>query len=348
MKKAGRRVILVDRWREHVDAINRDGLRIDGVRGSMTVPLEARTRAELEGPLGFVFIATKSSDTAEAVRQIAPFLTTGSVVVSMQNGLNEDVIAECIGPERVIGAVPEYGAALLGPGHIEFTHEAPVHVGELDGQITYRLLRTHELVSNVTTCYLSEDIRGRVWAKQVLMTEIVMTGLVDATMHEALASVRNRFMGIALVREALAVADAHRVQIPSDRFFYPSLYRSRDPEKIALNLFLIDQHMRLVGQERRHETSYRFEKRGSGIWWDLVRRRRATETYWLTGEIVRRAQRIGVPTPLNARCAEMIYEIERGERAVGWTNLDELAAFMRECGESLVAPPQLQLSDSVA
>lgn len=152
---------------------------------------------------------------------------------------------------------------------------------------------------------------------------------------------------MALVREALAVADAQGVRIPSDRFFYPSLYRSRDPDKVAINLYLVEQHMRSVGHERRHETTYRFVKRGSGIWWDLARRRR-TETYWLTGELVRRAELLGVPIRLNARCAEMIYEIERGERSVGWGNLDELAGFMERCGEVLVPPPPLPLVQVIA
>ncbi len=49
MAKAGHDVLLVDRWSEHVDAINSQGLFIDGVRGSMTIPVRATTPQRLSG-----------------------------------------------------------------------------------------------------------------------------------------------------------------------------------------------------------------------------------------------------------------------------------------------------------
>jgi 2-dehydropantoate 2-reductase len=50
---------------------------------------------------------------------------------------------------------------------------------------------------------------------------------------------------------------------------------------------------------------------------------------------VDKARELGVPVPLNARLVEMIYEIERGERPMGWENLEELDACRREMGLEL-------------
>src|SRR6478736_729488 len=86
MTKAGHDVLLVDRWAEHVAALNEKGLFIDGVRGEMTVPVKAATPDQLEGSLGTVLIATKSQHAVEALKQVIPLLNADSCVVSFQNG----------------------------------------------------------------------------------------------------------------------------------------------------------------------------------------------------------------------------------------------------------------------
>ena len=76
MTKAGHDVLLVDRWKEHVDALNDKGMIIDGVRGDLTIPVKAATPDQLSGDLGVVLIATKSQHTLEALQQIVPLLTS--------------------------------------------------------------------------------------------------------------------------------------------------------------------------------------------------------------------------------------------------------------------------------
>ena len=79
----------------------------------------------------------------------------------------------------------------------------------------------------------------------------------------------------------------------------------------------------------QHEVADRFRgrpKQHTGIWRDLTIRKRPTEVPWLTGELVRRAEERGIPAPVNTRLVEMIGEIERREREMGWDNLRGLAA----------------------
>jgi 2-dehydropantoate 2-reductase len=74
MTMAGEDVLLVDRWEEHVRAMQHDGLFIDGLRGEHRVRVQAATPAELTGPLQLVFLACKSHDTRAAVEGITPLL----------------------------------------------------------------------------------------------------------------------------------------------------------------------------------------------------------------------------------------------------------------------------------
>jgi len=338
MAMAGEDVTLVDRWKEHVQAIREHGLVIDGLRGDHLVRLPACTPEELAGPLEMVFLACKSQDTRAAITTIAPLLTPDSAVVSLQNGMNEEVIGDVIGIDRVIGAIPDYGGALVDPGHLEFVHPGPAYVGELDGRITDRVREAHRLLSHLTDTELTTNIVGRVWAKQIHGTQVVMTGLVEAPIVQVLRDERHRHLAVSLVAEATAVAAAAGVTLPEGMTVQPERYRSPTPEGTRA---LIDDLGQWVEATLHHQEeaeaagTHRYVKQGSGIWWDLYYRHRPSETRWITGELVRRADDLGVPVPLNRRTAEMIYEIEAGSRAPEFANLDELYAYGRDAGALL-------------
>ncbi|MCJ7824470.1 MAG: 2-dehydropantoate 2-reductase, partial [Anaerolineales bacterium] len=101
LTRAGRDVTMVEAYEPHLERI-REGVRIDGVRGDLTVPLKAVLPHDLEGPLGIVLLAVKSAKTLEVLETIKPLLVPESVIVSLQNGINEDRIASVVGAERVI------------------------------------------------------------------------------------------------------------------------------------------------------------------------------------------------------------------------------------------------------
>jgi 2-dehydropantoate 2-reductase len=65
-------------------------------------------------------------------------------------------------------------------------------------------------------------------------------------------------------------------------------------------------------------------KTKTGIWRDLVVRRRKTEVEAHFGATLERAARHGLDTPLTRRLLQLIGEIEDGRRPMAWTNLDEL------------------------
>jgi 2-dehydropantoate 2-reductase len=143
MTRAGHDVLLVDRWAEHVDALNAGGLKIDGVRGNMAIPVRAATPDRLSSSLDMVFVATKSQHTLDAVRQILPILTPRARR-SYQNGSQR---AGHHGASRPGGLPAEdgdridlnYGGALVDPGHIEFVHEGPSRRGWMEGSRPPRL-----------------------------------------------------------------------------------------------------------------------------------------------------------------------------------------------------------------
>ncbi len=341
MSRAGHDVTLTDRWAEHVDAMQAKGLYIDGVRGEMTIPVKAVHPADLTGPLDMVLIATKSQHAVEAVRQLVPLMTADTGVVSFQNGFNEpDLIAALNaaglpGDKMVIGAIPNYGGALVDPGYIEYVHEGPIQLGEMDGTTTPRLTELAEALGALTEVQLSDNIWGQIWAKEVYASQVVFSALVDDRIRNTLGVERYARIAGAIVKEALEIADAKGIDVQAFDFFDPANYRVKTAEDTRKLLDNINHAIWLLKKDQETKPAHDFKKKGSGIWWDIVYRKRPSETRSSSGKLIAYGEEVGADTRLNAKLFEMIYEIEEGKRDLGFHNYDELEAYVADCGKAL-------------
>jgi 2-dehydropantoate 2-reductase len=342
MALAGETVIFVDQNSEHVRAIREKGISVNGVYGPMEIgPQAAYTPDEVPEPLtGFVFLACKSQATEAAVNGILPHLTPTSCVVSLQNGMNEGRIAALVGPERTMGALPDYGGAYLDPGLLEAVHKGTVYVGEISGGITDRAREAGRLLGiGPNKCSVLDDIMGRVWTKQVYNAHVLVDSLVDGTVMEVLGDRRVQLLGAAGVREGLKVAAAAGVTIQRDEWFDPGLYDVQSPADTERLLEKYQQLAEHLGghQQEPAPGGYQYVKTSSGIHWDIVYRRRKSEAQYVSISLV--APDYGVPVPLNDRIVEMIGEVEDGKRQLGWHNINELTEFAHRLGLDLPVAP---------
>ena len=341
LTKAGHDVLLVDRWVEHVAALNEKGMTIDGVRGDMTVAVKAATPDHLSGDLGVVLIATKSQHTIEALKQIIPLLTPDSLVVSYQNGFNEPEMVEVLdaaglpGNRIVMGSIPNYGGALVDPGYIEFVHEGPIQLGELNGEMSPRLKEVGEALTALTEVQYSDRIWGQIWAKEVYSAQVVFSALADAKIRDTLGIEKYARTAGAVVKEALEIADANGIEIQAFDFFDPANYRVETAEDTKKLLANIDHAIWLLKKDQDNKPTHDFKKKGSGIWWDIVYRKRPSETRAFAGKLIDFGKKAGADTRLNEKMVSMIYEIEDGKRQLGFHNFDELEAYAASIGKTL-------------
>jgi len=314
--RAGDDVTLVDTAVDHVDAIRRDGLVVTGPIAEFRTHLPAFTPDSLSGTWDEIILATKGHHTASAVRALAPHLGSRGYVVSAQNGLNELVIAEAVGPERTVGAFVNFGADYLEPGVIHYGGRGAVVVGEIDGRVTSRVSALHQrLLSFSPEAVLTPNIWGYLWGKEAYGAMLFATALTNLSIADALASKPHRPIYVALAREMLAVAAARSVRAEPFDGFDPAAYLPSAPSGAAA-----------ASLDRLVEHNRRSAKTHSGVWRDLAVRKRPTEVDSQLGVVVTLAAGAGVPTPLTARLVELIHEIERGERQLTVENLDALAA----------------------
>ena len=138
---AGHEVWAVDTWREHVEAMQKNGLRVEGASGDRTVKVNATTDTKDVGLCDLVIVATKTMHVESAARASLALLGPETMVISIQNGLGgPDTTANVIGKERVlVGVVGGFGASMKGPGHAHHNGWELVRLGEYAAPITPRL-----------------------------------------------------------------------------------------------------------------------------------------------------------------------------------------------------------------
>ncbi|MCB1741503.1 MAG: 2-dehydropantoate 2-reductase [Gammaproteobacteria bacterium] len=168
LASGGNEVWAVDLWQEHVDAINRDGLRVEGASGDRTVRLSATSNIADVGECDLVVIATKASGVAAAAASIEPLLRDDTLILTIQNGLGAgERISRHRDPGNILlGVAGGFGASMKGPGHVHHNGMELIRVGEMQGGLTER-------VENVARIWRDagfnvkayEDVNQLIWEK---------------------------------------------------------------------------------------------------------------------------------------------------------------------------------------
>lgn len=316
LARAGHDVLLVDQAADHVAAVNAGGVTVVMPEGAWTAPMRAVTPGALPARLDLVLLAVKAHHTAGALDTIAPRLAPDGTVVSLQNGLNEAVIAARIGEARTIGCLVNWAADWVAPGRIQHGGHGAFVVGELDGSLTPRVKDLAGLLGVVEATQVTSNIQGFKWSKHVYAALLTATALVDAHVYEVVErSPAIQRMLVALVAEGIAVAEAEGVQLEAFDEFDPAWYRAGR----AGDAGAVARAMGAISTFYRGHT-----KTKTGIWRDLVVRKRKTEVEAHLGATLERADRHGLRLPLTRRLLALIGEIETGRRPMAWENLDEL------------------------
>jgi 2-dehydropantoate 2-reductase len=317
LARAGLPVLFVDRSAEHVAAMNESGLQITGPIEEFRVSVKASLPEDMKGRFKLSFLCVKAHDTAGAIDALAPFVADDGCVVSLQNGLNEQVIAARIGEQRTIGAFVNFGADYLSPGVVTYAGHGAVVVGELNGETTPRIQEIHRLMSIFDQkAVLTPNIWGYLWSKLAYGALLFATALTNESIADCLAEPKFRPVFIALAREVVSIATAAKIKLEPFDGFDPRAFLPGSGPAAAASLDALVVHNR------------KSAKSHSGIWRDLAIRKRKTEVEAQLGPISVTAAKLGLTAPLTRRTADLIHDIEDGRKPLSWDTLAELATIL--------------------
>ncbi|MDN3546285.1 2-dehydropantoate 2-reductase [Kinneretia asaccharophila] len=263
LARAGHEVVLIGRP-AHVEAVQRQGLRLQTRLFDETLSLAASTEPAAAAGAELLLFCVKSPDTEAAAQALRPHLAPGALLLSLQNGVdNAERLRELLPVQRVSAAVVYVATEMAGPGHL--LHHGR---GELVLEpVAEALLPTLALAG--VPAEISPNVRGALWAKLILNCaynalsalarlpygELVQRPGVPAVMEDVVA-------------ECVAVARAEGVQLPADPL-------------IAV---------RGLAQTMPGQFSSTAQ--------DLMRGK-PTEIDHLNGHVLRRGEALGIPTPAN-------------------------------------------------
>lgn len=307
LARAGREVVLVDADPAHVEAIRRRGLEIRGPVDAFTAEVPCLLPGEVTPGLGTVLLAVKAHHTPDAMAVLAPLLREDGVVVSVQNGLNEEVIAGFVGRERTVGCFVNFGADVVEPGVVVRGNRGAVVVGELDGSTTSRIREVHTLFRIFEPhAVLTDNIHGYLWGKLAYGALLFATALSDASIAQVLDAREHRPVLVELAREVMRVARARGIRPEPFDGFDPAAFQPEAPDREA--------HASLDRLVRFNRQS---AKTHSGVWRDLAVRKRKTEVDAQIAPIAAAGREAGVPTPLVEQLVSLIHDVEEGRRRQG-------------------------------
>ncbi len=209
-------VTLIARGR-HLEAIKAHGLRIKSYEGEFTAPVRAVGDPEEIGPVHLILFCVKSYDTESAARQCLPIIREGTIILSLQNGVdNEERIAAIIGEEKVLGGVAYIGAGVLEPGVIVHTAEGRMVFGEMHGGVSERVRRLEQTLREAgLRVEISSNIQADLWRKLCWNSAFnALNALVGGEVNVLVERAEAWALARAVMEEVRAVAACQGVHLP--------------------------------------------------------------------------------------------------------------------------------------
>jgi len=323
LARGGEDVTLIDPWPEHVNRMQKHGLRVDGVttQECFTMPVKAIHLTDVqhlskEKPVDIAFVSVKSYDTEGATALICQYLAPQGFVVSLQNCMNEETVARVAGAHRTIGCIASILAAeLIGPGHVQRNvplggeaHTA-FRVGEMHGRLTDRVLEVAQLMRHADSAKATTNLWGERWTK--LIVNGMRNGLSAATGlsgKERDSNPKTRDISIRLGAEAVRVGWALGYQLEKiGGIVDAELVAAVDGDKKA---------RAPVDAQLDRMVALRSDDQRPSMGQDM-RKGRRTEIELINGFIAAKGEETGIPTPANKALVAAVKRVERGEVPAG-------------------------------
>ena len=166
-------VVLIAR-KSHVDNIKRKGLLITGLTNKK-INIDAFEKIEdLSIKPELVIITVKSNDTYKVIQKIKNHTYKNTIILSLQNGLNNiDDIKQFIDEEKIIAGITTHGVIFTKPGEIKHTGIGKTIIGELDGSESDRIKKISKVFcnSNIQT-QIDKNIIKQIWIKAIINSSI--------------------------------------------------------------------------------------------------------------------------------------------------------------------------------
>lgn len=278
LAKAGHEVTLIGRPR-HVEAIRREGLRLQTAESDVHAPLAASTEPAAVRGADIVLCCVKTSDTVSAASAMAPFLRPDAVIVSLQNGIENPELLRATLPQEIIPAAVYVATAMAGDGHVRHHGGGQLVIGRSpDSEAVATLFSSAGVPVDI-----SDNIVGVQWTKLIINCAYNALSAISGLPYAKLVQQPGIVQILReVVDECLTVAAKAGIVPVGD----------------------VWEGVERIPRTMAEQTSSTAQD---------IKRGRPTEIDWLNGYIVRKGLELGVPTPVNHTLHALVKTLEHAD-----------------------------------
>lgn len=272
---AGHQVVLIGRT-AFVEAVTAQGLILEKGGQRLVAQVEATTEPAAVADTEWILVCVKSGDTEQAAREIAPHLSTHCQVFSLQNGISNAETLSTILARPVMPVAVYVASRMNGAGVVRHEGRGDLELSGQNAEAIASVLNAAGIQTQV-----SDDVMRALWTKLVINCAInPLSAITGLPYGEMVAQDGIPQLMEDVAREAVSVAKAEGVAVPSSVF-----------ETIRSIMAAMPGQFSSTTQ-------------------DLMQGKR-TEIDFLNGEIVRRADKLGMSVPINRTLTLLVKSAER-------------------------------------
>ena len=311
LSKAGEDITLIGR-KPHVDAINQNGLILEGGPGRMVIQVKAAEDLDFKPDLALLTV--KAQDVESSVKKALPFLSVIQVV-TMQNGVqSDDQVAGLLGKENIISSVVVFNGQFLEPGKASYSipfSKTALLIGEPFGNKGNRLQTLSALLNKAIGTDVSEDIRAAHWTKLIWNLQTAVPAVTGLSYQDSYQYPKVRELTISLLKEGLKVIKAAGIKTADVPGFPMEPIETMARESLPIASTLLKKIAESLGKVPVLGSTLQSIKRGT-----------STEVDYLNGEIVKMGDKMGLSTPVNSLMVGLVHQVEATGK---FLTVDELA-----------------------
>ncbi len=282
---------LLDKSETRAKQLQKNGLKLEGIGGERSLIIEDNPLLHVTsntndiGKADLILICVKSYNTKEAVISVFPAVKEDTIIMTLQNGLNNiEAISNIFGEEKIIAGITTHGATLLNPGHVRHAGIGKTIIGGVkQGSIAENKLKQITDMFNKAgfEIIISENILNHIWGKLIINSAInPVSAITKMRNGELLEHEETKKLLHLIADESAHVAKACSINLPYD-----------DPALMV------------------EETCRSTAKNVSSMLQDILNHKR-TEIDSINGAIVKEGSKVGINTPVNKVLTYLVKGLE--------------------------------------
>lgn len=323
MSKAGEDIVLADTYADHVKALNSKGATLSGHLNE-TIPVKAASPDQLEGTYDLLIMLTKQTALRESLQSLRKHTHEGTLVLTLQNGIPEDIAREFFALDKVWGGGVEFSATFAGPGCSELTCDPSnlaITIGRLDGTVPPEAEQLKRCFAGLADCHITDNLLGMRYTK--LTDNSVFSGLPTALgcevgdvldSPEAMAVIAHLGREAGMIIEKLGI---HPIELFG---LQPLMSNVGFTDEAGMQKVIKDYWTPIYTPYRKQVASMLQD----------IRKGNRCEILFIDGKFVEKAKELGMQVPFLEKVVDVVSRLENKELSLdkAWDNLKEFTALL--------------------